>query len=300
MDIELDTPTLPSALLTAKNRIEGLLKTWLPVKCEHSTLTEAMRYSALNGGKRLRSALIYAIQDPFSIPQAACDHIAAAIECVHASSLIHDDLPALDDDDLRRGQPACHIVYGEAMAILAGDGLMNFAYECLLKLPESAASAEAKLAMMQCLVSAIGEQGMVGGQAREFDSQAKNEAAILELYALKTGALMGAGLQMAAHASPLNSPRLQANLAQLSHHLGLAFQIHDDILDIEGCSEHIGKPQFSDQDENKQTLIALVGMEKAKQLRDHHIMSTKHVVSELALEQTALSELIDFIIQRQF
>lgn len=300
MDLELESPTLPRSLVVAKQRIESLLETWLPPEQTNSSLTKAMRYSALSGGKRLRSALIYALQAPLEIPLQACDHVAAAIECIHASSLIHDDLPALDDDDLRRGVPANHIAFGEANAILAGDALMNFAYECLLKLPDTHASATVKMEMLRRMTAAIGEHGMIGGQAREFHDGPKNEAQILQLYAQKTGALLGAGLQMAACASPNNSPHLQRTLQTMSYHMGLAFQIHDDILDIESSSEQLGKPQFSDQDEDKQTLIALIGLDKAKILRTHHANATQSALEKLDLDVTQLNEIIHFIFQRQF
>lgn len=307
MDLTITKPakiesaaTLPQWILSAKTRIDRALNDALPPLPEANRLRSAMRYTLLNGGKRIRPAIIYALASALAVNQDVADTIAIAIEAIHASSLIHDDLPALDDDAIRRSQPACHIAYGEAIAILAGDALLNFAYEKLTSISCDQLSAEQTLALIQTLSIAIGEHGLIGGQACEFYDGEQTAADIISLYTKKTASLMQAAVQMTIIASQQNTPALQREMTQLMQHVGLAFQIHDDILDVESSSECLGKPQFSDQNAGKQTLLSLVGMQTAKQMRDEHIKAALLILENSPIDSAELKAIIHFIIYREY
>ncbi len=249
-----------------RERVESKLLSLLSSRENIAThLNEAMQYSLLNGGKRLRPILVYQACKLLggSIEQA--DNAACAIEAIHSYSLVHDDLPAMDDDDLRRGKPTCHIKFDEATAILAGDALLTLAFE-LLSCDDSLQSPVIKLKMIQTLATASGDLGMVDGQA--FDLGSVGKALTLEqlqsMHGAKTGALIRAALRLGALASNNATPDSLTALDQYGVAIGLAFQIQDDILDIEGSTEQLGKPQGSDLERDKPTYPALMGLEASK------------------------------------
>lgn len=227
-------------------------------------LYEAMRYAALAGGKRLRAFLVIQSADLFSVPRIHSTRVASAIELVHCYSLIHDDLPCMDDDDLRRGVPTVHKKFDEATAVLSGDALQSLAFE-ILGDPNTHPSAEVRVSLVSCLAHAIGLRGMVGGQTMDIYANSKDidMQTITRLQQLKTGALISFACEAGAilgHASPAQRHALKA----YSHDLGLAFQIADDILDIEGSAEEMGKATQKDSDAGKATFVSLMGLEDAK------------------------------------
>lgn len=224
-------------------------------------LAEAMRYSVLGGGKRLRPVLTYAAGQALGIAPALLDAPAAAVELIHAYSLVHDDLPAMDDDDLRRGRPTCHKAFDEATAVLAGDALQTLAFETLASLDHPHA-----IRLVACLAQASGRAGMAGGQALDLGAvgQVRDLASLMQMHRCKTGALIVAALEMPALlcADP-EDPRIAA-LRHYGQAIGLAFQIHDDVLDVTGDTVTLGKTQGADARLNKPTYPALLGLEHAR------------------------------------
>jgi len=250
-----------------QSRVERTLDHWLPGAALHPTrLHEAMRYAVLGGGKRVRPILVYATGTALGISMDALDGPACAMELIHAYSLIHDDLPAMDNDDLRRGKPTCHRAFDEATAILAGDALHTLAFYILSHDPALQAPAEARLAMIETLALASGSRGMVGGQAIDLAAvgRALDIAELEDMHIHKTGALIRAAVRLAA----LTAPELDhETLHRLDHYancVGLAFQIRDDILDIEGDVATLGKRQGADLALNKPTYPTLLGLDEAK------------------------------------
>ena len=229
-------------------------------------LHEAMRYATLNGGKRIRPLLVYATGETLGLDVELLDAPAVAVELIHAFSLIHDDLPAMDDDDLRRGLPTVHRQFDEATAILAADALQPLAFEVLAGAHRQAGAAGAQLAMVNILARACGSLGMTGGQAIDIESegQAISAALLRQMFEQKTGALIVAAVDMAAALAPELVHEHRLALQQFAQCLGLAFQIRDDILDIEGDTETIGKPAGSDAAHDKATWPALFGLDEAK------------------------------------
>lgn len=263
-------------------------------------LKEACAYSVSNGGKRLRPALVYATAQTLHATATAddLDKIAAAIECVHSYSLVHDDLPAMDDDDLRRGQPTCHIAYDEATAVLVGDGLQAFAFE-LLTLTSSVPAA-LQIQMITALAQAAGNMGMVGGQMIDLDSENRViDVAVLEhMHSLKTGALIRASVCLGGLAANASQATLSA-LDNFARAIGLAFQVQDDILDIESDTATLGKMQGADQKLNKPTYPALLGMEQAKIKAAELVDSAHNALDHIPADCTLLHELADFIVTRR-
>ena len=226
-------------------------------------LHEAMRYAVLNGGKRVRPLLVYATGECLGVEARRLDAAAVAIELIHAFSLVHDDLPAMDDDDLRRGKPTVHKQYDEATAILAADALQPLAFAVLADMSDVAAAT--KLQLIQLIANASGSIGMTGGQSIDLAAEGRNmtESSIEHMYALKTGALIEASVMSVAIVAEIATERADA-LAAFSHRIGVAFQIKDDILDIEGETEIIGKPAGSDQRLGKATFPGQFGMQTAR------------------------------------
>jgi farnesyl diphosphate synthase len=244
-------------------RIEACLTQALPDPATPpQRLHAAMRHATLGGGKRMRPLLVYASGTLFGADAHALDAPAAAVELVHAYSLVHDDLPAMDDDALRRGQPTVHIAFDEATAILAGDALQTRAFELLATAP---ASADLRIGWLQALADASGVAGMCGGQALDIDATGRTQplAALERMHALKTGALIRAAVRMGA----LGGGAPAADLARLDDFaaaLGLAFQVRDDILDVESSSEQLGKTAGKDVAQQKSTFPALLGLDGAR------------------------------------
>ena len=237
----------------------------LPAADTHpATLHEAMRYTVFGGGKRLRPALVYAGGRLADVNPNVLDPAAASVELIHAYSLVHDDLPVMDDDDLRHGQPTVHVRFGEATAVLVGDALQALAFEVI------AHDATPALAQRwtQLLASAAGAAGMVGGQVLDLAAEASAEGVSLAdletMHRRKTGALIRTSVILGAVAGSLQSEELEAVDAFASD-IGLAFQIHDDVLDVVGTTAQLGKPQGSDERQGKTTYVTLLGLDKAKQ-----------------------------------
>lgn len=230
------------------------------------TLKEAMSYSLLVGGKRMRPLLVKLVGQCLSVPESDTDAIATAIECIHAYSLVHDDLPAMDDDDLRRGKPTCHIAFDEATAILAGDALQTLAFSHIADTPLSDYGNAQRAKLISCLATASGYLGMCGGQAIDLAStgQTIDIATLRQLHNMKTGALLRACVDMVAIVSPNLKEDERSALQGFARAMGLAFQIQDDILDVTGDTQRLGKPQGSDQELGKSTFPALLGLDGAK------------------------------------
>ena len=241
---------------------------------ELTRLYEAMRYSVMNGGKRVRPLLVYAACEALGAPAEQANGAACAVELIHAYSLVHDDLPAMDDDDLRRGQPTTHKAFDEACAILAGDGLQSLAFTALLDSGLSPQGDAVRLQMAVVLAQAAGPAGMVGGQAIDLGSVGKklDQQALELMHRHKTGALIEASVQLGALASGGATPAQRQALKTYAQAIGLAFQVQDDILDVESDTETLGKRQGADIARDKPTYPALLGLDMAKayalQLRD--------------------------------
>jgi farnesyl diphosphate synthase len=283
-------------------QVDAALENCLPASGKQpQRLHEAMRYSVFNGGKRVRPFLVYATGYALGIPMNALDSAACAVELIHAYSLVHDDLPAMDDDDLRRGQPTCHIAYDEATAILAGDALQTLAFQVIIRDPKLPASLPGKIKILDALASASGSEGMVGGQAIDLDSVGKT-LSIQELENMhlhKTGALIRCSVGIAALATPNLNPRTFENLDRFAQCIGLSFQIQDDILDEESNTETLGKTQGKDRDNDKPTYPFLLGMDGAKQKAQDLHNEAVGALSQFGAEANLLRELSKFIIERQ-
>lgn len=248
-------------------RVERGLERWLPTADTHPAhLHEAMRYAVLGGGKRIRPALVYAAGAALDTAAAMLDAPACAVELIHAYSLVHDDLPAMDNDDLRRGKPTCHRAFGEATALLVGDALQSLAFHVLVHDPAPQIPAQARLRMVEALAMAAGSRGMAGGQAIDLAAEGRtlDLAQLEDMHIHKTGALIRASVLLGAYSSPSVD---ETTLEKLDHYakcIGLAFQIRDDILDVEGETGTLGKTQGADAARAKPTYPAILGLEPAK------------------------------------
>jgi len=263
------------------------------------TLNEAMVYGALLGGKRVRPFLVYAVGEMLNSKLETLDPIAASIECVHAYSLIHDDLPAMDDDALRRGNPTCHVKYDDATAILAGDALQTLAFEVLSSEIPSL-SAKAQLKILNTLAKASGEKGMCAGQILDItaENKATSLAELETIHNAKTGALILAAVQMGALTKENIAAKEFELLTQFAVAIGLAFQVQDDILDIISDTETLGKPQGSDQALNKSTYPALLGLQGAQQKAQCLYQEALHALSQLPYNTQLLESFAHYIIKR--
>lgn len=282
---------------------EALRRFIVPLPFQNTPLVEAMSYGALLGGKRLRPFLVYATGTMFGVSQQTLDAPAAAVECIHAYSLIHDDLPAMDDDDLRRGLPTCHIKFGEASAILAGDALQTLAFSILVDAPMAEVAARDRLAMVSELAHASGVAGMCGGQALDLAAEGE-QVSLTELEQIhrhKTGALIRAAVRMGALSAGDKGREALPLLDRYAECIGLAFQVQDDILDVVGDTATLGKRQGADQQLGKSTYPALLGLEQARTKARDLIDDARQALSLLAaqsLDTTALEALANYIIQR--
>lgn len=289
------------SLNAVQTRINAFLEAQFDgVESYNAPLRDAMKYGLLLGGKRVRPFLVYATGEMLGANPQSLNYAAAAIEAIHAYSLIHDDLPAMDNDDLRRGHPTCHIAFDEATAILAGDALQSFAFDVLTQTPHI--SAEQKLALVQLLARASGAQGMCLGQSLDLISEHK-QISLDELELIhrnKTGALLIAALKLGFICSPhFADEKLEQALTQYAEAIGLAFQVQDDILDIEGDSAEIGKPVGSDLGLDKSTYPKLLGLAGAKQKAQDLYQAALSELEKIPFDTTALRELAEFIITRK-
>ena len=267
------------------------------IESHNAPLLDAMKYALLLGGKRVRPFLVYATGQMLGAEKQT---LAAAVEAIHAYSLIHDDLPAMDNDNLRRGHPTCHIQFDEATAILAGDALQSFAFEILTKTPNI--SSEQKLALVKILAQGSGVQGMCLGQSLDLISEHK-QISLSELELIhrnKTGALLIAALKLGFICSPHFADKtLEQSLTQYAEAIGLAFQVQDDILDIEGDSAETGKQVGADLDLDKSTYPKLLGLSGAKQKAQDLYQSALSELEKIPFDTTALRALAEFIITRK-
>jgi farnesyl diphosphate synthase len=257
--------SLADALSRGAAEVESALEDLLPlVDGAERRLIEAMRYASLSGGKRLRAFLVMESAALFTVDRRCAARVGAAVEMVHAYSLVHDDLPAMDDDDLRRGKPSCHRAFDEATAILAGDALQTRAFEVLAE-PDTHSNPEARCELVAALAHAAGARGMVGGQMIDMaaEGQALNPEQITRLQALKTGRL----IQFSAEAGAILGRAAGAQrhlLAAYGRDVGAAFQIADDVLDTEGTAEELGKTAGKDAAQGKATMVAVLGVARAR------------------------------------
>lgn len=268
---------------------------------ELERLYQAMRYSVMNGGKRVRPLLVYAACEALQGDIERADGAACAVELIHAYSLVHDDLPAMDDDDLRRGQPTTHKAFDEATAILAGDGLQSLAFEVLADRRRNPQDPEVRLQMLSALGGAAGPAGMVGGQAIDLGSvgQKLDREALETMHRHKTGALIEASVLLGALASGKADDLSLKALLQYARAIGLAFQVQDDILDVESDTATLGKTQGKDEAHDKPTYPALLGLDAAKdyalELRDQAL----HVLRAFGNSAEPLRELARYIVERR-
>jgi len=269
-------------------RVERELDLWLPPDTAvPERLHAAQRYSVLGAGKRIRPALVYATAESLGVPLARVDAAACAVELIHCYSLVHDDLPAMDDDDLRRGRPTCHKAFDEATAILAGDSLQVLAFKLLASHPGLPPDPAIRVRIIDALADASGTAGMAGGQALDLEAEGRvlSLDQVEQVHRLKTGALIRASVLMAAHCRNDLAEAPMRALGEFGALVGLAFQIQDDILDVEGDVAVIGKPPGSDEARGMPTYVAMAGIEaararvralhaQAKALLDAHVWST--------------------------
>ncbi|TIH07711.1 (2E,6E)-farnesyl diphosphate synthase [Pseudomonas leptonychotis] len=288
--------------IQCQDRVDSALnRLFSPTQPELERLYQAMRYSLFNGGKRVRPLLVYAACEALGGEPERANAAACAVELIHAYSLVHDDLPAMDDDDLRRGQPTTHIAFDEACAILAGDGLQSLAFEVLADAAHNPHGAELRLAMVSTLARAAGPAGMVGGQAIDLGSvgQQLDQGALEIMHRHKTGALIEASVQLGALASGQADEHALKALHTYARAIGLAFQVQDDILDVESDTATLGKTQGKDQAHDKPTYPALLGLDAAKtyalELRDQAL----HALRPFDQAAEPLRELARYIVERR-
>ncbi len=297
---------LKSYLAHYKEKIDYFLKELIemePVPAQK--VCEAMHYSLMAGGKRLRPILMISTAKALGKDESIVMPAACAIECIHTYSLIHDDLPAMDDDDLRRGLPTCHKAFNEAIAILAGDGLLTLAFEILSsnwgQSPWNIADIEPekKLEAIYLIAKAAGIKGMVGGQCADIETQGKqtDEHTLYYIHTHKTAAMIQVSLEAAAVLAGANS-NVRKSLANFGFNLGLAFQIRDDLLDIEGDEKQIGKPIGSDIKKQKATYPALFGIEGAKKRANELIKDALSYIEGFDDKATPLRAIAQYIIYR--
>ncbi|MDO5611592.1 MAG: (2E,6E)-farnesyl diphosphate synthase [Pseudomonadota bacterium] len=292
-----DRQRIDTRLSHWQSRIRDALDRHLPAAdASPVRLHQAMRHAALNGGKRIRPLLVYATGHNLGAADEALDDAALAVELIHCYSLVHDDLPAMDDDDLRRGQPTVHIAFDEATAILAGDALQTLAFE---RLAEAPVAAETRIAMVGELSRASGHAGMCGGQALDIDATGQHiEIAQLErLHALKTGALLRAAIRLGAIAANADAAQRSA-LDHYANALGLAFQVKDDLLDIEGDSATLGKTAGKDIEQDKATFPALIGIDASRRKLAQLSDQMQAALAALGGDSALLAELARQVVQR--
>ena len=295
-------PPFIDRLQRYQKRVELALDARLPpARRTPARLQEAMRYVTLDGGKRVRASLVYASGEAVGAEDSALDTPACAVELIHAYSLVHDDLPSMDDDALRRGKPTCHIAFDEATALLAGDALQSLAFEILAEDRALTVSAERRAQMITLLAQAAGSIGMAGGQAIDLASAGKAVTIeqLEEMYARKTGALIRASVLLGAYARAGLKADIQQALEEYSRAVGLAFQITDDILDVEGNAETLGKNPGVDMARSKPTYPQLLGLSEAKVRAKRLHTQALESLAPLGDNGRTLAELAGFIIKRR-
>jgi len=284
-------------LTRAENKLDQVLPA---ANHPPARLHEAMRYSVLGGGKRIRPVLVYATGAALDVASERLDAPAAAIELMHAFSLVHDDLPAMDDDDLRRGRPTAHKAFDEATAILAADALQPLAFQILATDASMDCGPATRLKLIEILADACGSTGMTGGQSIDLSAEGKrlNAAELENMYNLKTGRLLKASVLSAVYSANLNHPQLPA-MERFIDAVGLAFQIRDDILDVEGDTAVIGKQQGADIERDKATWPSVFGMQAARDKATELLNQSLDEISSLGSAADPLREIAHYIVNRE-
>ena len=301
---EIDLEAFAAWLTDHAQRVETTLDELLPQgDVTPEPLHQAMRWAVLGGGKRVRAAMVYAAgyacqPQLDGAAQQALDRAAAAVELVHAYSLIHDDLPCMDDDTMRRGKPATHVQFGEAMALLAGDAMQPLAFEWLASM---AVSPGLVVQAVHVLAQAIGSDGMAGGQAIDLLSTGASidELALAAMHAKKTGALMAASLQLGAIVVGAGSAQRNA-LRLYAEAIGLAFQVVDDVLDVTAASDRLGKTAGKDSAAEKATYVSLMGVDRARELADELAQRAQEAAAEFGRPGDRLAAMAQFVVRREF
>jgi geranylgeranyl diphosphate synthase type II len=290
--------TLDEYTAAQQKRVDQALDRWVPPESEDpATIHRAMRYSLFAGGKRLRPLLAIAAADAVSDAADGIENAACSLELIHTYSLIHDDLPALDNDDLRRGRPTCHKVFGDAMAILAGDALLTLAFEVLSKLNTC---ADRRIRLVNELATASGTVGgMIGGQVNDLEGEGKPPTAELleSIHRAKTGALLRVSVRIGAIYAGADSGQLDA-LTRFGEHIGLAFQIVDDVLDVEQPSEALGKTAGKDAKQQKITFPAVYGIARSREMAEQERVEAHRALDPLGDRALRLREIADYIVRR--
>ncbi len=295
--------SLNSLMTTYQKRVDTALDGWLPIPdIQPHRLHEAMRYAVQGGGKRIRPLLVYLTGNALSVDLTVLDAPACAVELIHAYSLVHDDLPGMDDDDLRRGKPTCHKAFDEATAILVGDALQTLAFYVLTHDPHLEINDKRRLEMIETLALASGSRGMAGGQAIDMESvgQSLNIAELENMHIHKTGALIRACVKLGAFASRAIDDNQLKKLDHYAKCIGLAFQIQDDILDVESSTETLGKRQGSDIAHDKVTYPALLGLGGAKQMAAELIEEAKNSLADFDEKAESLHWMANYIVTRHY
>lgn len=291
---------LEDYLAEQQSLVDRALDQWLPAETvEPHSIHKAMRYSVFAGGKRIRPVLAIASAHAVSDVAAGVENAASTLEMIHTYSLIHDDLPAMDNDDLRRGRPTCHKVFGDAIAILAGDALCTLAFEVMARLPFIA--ADRKVLLAQELGQASGTVGgMIGGQVHDIEGERQHPTALLleKIHRAKTGALLRASVRTGAIYAGATEAELSA-LTAFGEHVGLAFQIVDDILDVEQTSEKLGKTAGKDQAQQKITFPAVYGLDRSREMAEEERLAAHLALQPFDDRAERLRQLADLIVQRQ-
>ena len=285
----------------AQAHTEAVLQRLLPESTRApQTLHQAMRYAALDGGKRLRPMLVLAAAELGDCVQAACEAALAAVECIHVYSLVHDDMPEMDNDTLRRGKPTCHVAYGAATALLVGDALQTLAFELLSRQTDLPAARQ--LRMLNVLARASGSAGMAGGQAIDLANVGHDlpQDALEQMHSLKTGALIRAAVQLGALSCPDVDEAALAALDEYAAKLGLAFQVIDDVLDCAADTTTLGKTAGKDADADKPTYVKLLGLDAARAYAEQLAADAINALSTFGERATRLRELAEFTIGRKF
>ncbi|MGZ5660628.1 MAG: polyprenyl synthetase family protein [Usitatibacter sp.] len=271
-----------------------------PAQSVPTRLHDAMRYATLGGGKRVRAMLVFGAGEAAGAQPRRLEIVAAAVEMIHAYSLIHDDLPCMDDDVLRRGKPTCHVEFDEATALLAGDALQSLAFQLLAE-NRLAESSDEQLEMVRLFAAACGSRGMAGGQAIDLDAVGRN-ITLPELefmHILKTGALIRASVLMGAHCGEAIEPARMEHLDRYAKYVGLAFQVVDDILDEEGDAQTLGKTAGKDKADNKPTYTSLMGLAEARRFALELLADSHEALAPFGERAGRLAQIADFIVHRQ-
>jgi geranylgeranyl diphosphate synthase type II len=295
-----DRASLHEYLAEQVQAIDRVLDHWVPQESvDPVSIHRAMRYSLFAGGKRVRPILAIAAARAISDAADGVEHAAATLELVHTYSLIHDDLPALDNDDLRRGRPTCHKIFGEAIAILAGDALLTLAFEVLSRIKQI--GADRKIRLVEELSRAAGTVGgMIGGQVNDLEGERKRPTTLLleSIHRAKTGALLCASVRMGAIYAGASAAELES-ISRYGQHVGLAFQIVDDLLDIEEPSEALGKTAGKDKAQEKITFPAVYGLERSREMAEEERLQAHAALQRFGDRAERLWQIADFVVQRK-